>query len=106
MNRFDMNSRSVFLLTIGLLMTACATYYEVKDPTTGKTYYTQEIKRDGSASMFKDARSGSEVTIQNSEVKEIDGNAFDAGLKTPVSKPSPTPSAAPDQGSSPAESSK
>jgi hypothetical protein len=55
-----------------LLFTACGSYYMVKDPSSDKTYYTQKIKdkREG-AIKFQDAITGSEVTIQNSEVTKI-----------------------------------
>jgi hypothetical protein len=95
MKRFNMNSRIVVLLSMGFLMTACATYYEVKDPTTGNIYYTEKVKRDQSATIFKDARSGAEVTIQNSEIREISGKEFDAGRAAPAAKPAAAPAPAP-----------
>ena len=78
----------VVTLSTGLLVSACATYYKVKDPQSGSIYYTQKVKREGGAVMFKDARSGAEVTIQNSEILEISGKEFDAGRTTPTSAPS------------------
>ena len=66
------------LMTIGLLIflclgiTACGNYYMVKDPSNGNTYYTEKVsKESGGAVKFKDANTGSDVTIQNSEVTEI-----------------------------------
>ena len=89
-------------LCVGLLVVGCASYYKVTDPQTGKEYYTQEIDNvKGGAVKLKDARSGSSVTIQNSEVKEISKDAYKAGLAAPVSKPAsaeapaPAPTAAP-----------
>ncbi len=85
-------------LCVGLLVVGCASYYKVMDPQTGKEYYTQELDNvKGGAVKLKDARSGSIVTIQNSEVKEITEDEYKAGLAAPVSKPTPAaePSSAP-----------
>lgn len=94
---------------IGLFVVGCASYYKVTDPQTGKEYYTQEIDNvRGGAVKLKDARSGSTVTIQNSEVKEISKDEYTAGLAAPVSKPAPAeapapaPTAAPSVAPSPA----
>jgi len=83
------------LLFAGLLLSACASYYRVKDPSSGSVYYTEKVKREGSAAMFKDARSGAEVTIQNSEIKEIEKKEYYEALVAPASKPATTPTAAP-----------
>ncbi len=84
---------------MSMLVVGCASYYKVSDPQTGKTYYTQDVNTvGGSAVKLKDARTGSIVTLQNSEVKEISSKEYEAGLAAPaapVSKPTPTPSAAP-----------
>lgn len=128
MKRFKSLSWIMVPLSIGLLVTACATYYRVKDPNTGNLYYTEKVKRDGGAAMFKDARTNAEVTIQNSEIMEITKDEYKAGVLTPVpapapmkspapeaapapapapeSAPAPTPAPAPEQGSSPEAPSK
>ena len=86
----------VISLCVGVLVVGCASYYKVTDPQTGKEYYTQEIDNvKGGAVKMKDARSGSTVTIQNSEVKEISKDEYKAGLAAPVSKPAPAESPAP-----------
>jgi len=83
-------------LAMGLLVTACATYYKVKDPATGETYYTDKVKRESSgAAMFKDNRSNAEVTIQNSEIMEITKDEYKAALTAPAAPPAPAPKAAP-----------
>jgi len=66
----------VFLMVVGI--TACGTYYHVKDPSSGNTYYTEEIDdmKDSGAVKFKDAKTGSVVTIQSSEVTEISEEEF------------------------------
>ena len=89
-------------LCAGLLVGGCATYYKVTDPQSGNAYYTQEIESiKGGAVKVKDARTGSIVTLQNSEVKEISEKEYKTGIAAPVSKPTPTP--APAAASAPAE---
>jgi len=85
------------ILLAAFLATGCASYYKVADPATGSIYYTEKVDREGSAAVFKDARSGSLVTIQNSEISEVSKKDFEAGIKAPTSKPGQTPSAAPSQ---------
>jgi len=78
-------------LCVGFLVVGCATYYKVTDPQSGKAYYTQKIDNVmGGAVKVMDARTGSVVTLQNSEVKEISEKEYKAGLAAPVSKPTPT----------------
>jgi hypothetical protein len=64
------------LLAIVLVTAGCTTYYRVTDPSSGKIFYTTDVKRSGSAVMFKDAKSGSDVTLQASEVREITSDDF------------------------------
>jgi len=77
----------VILLFSGFLATSCASYYKVADPVTGNIYYTEEVKRQGSAAVFKDARSGAQVTIQNSEISEVSKDEFEAGRTAPKAQP-------------------
>jgi len=84
---------SWFVVALGsvLLVIGCASYYKVTEPQSGKEYYTQKVETDrGGAVKLKDARTGSVVTIQNSEVKEITSKEYEAGLAAPISKPTPT----------------
>jgi hypothetical protein len=67
------------LLAIVLMAAGCTTYYRVTEPGSGRAYYTTDIKRRGSAVEFTDAKSGSEVTLQASEVKEITQEDFQKG---------------------------
>ncbi len=77
-------------LCVGFLLVGCASYYKVKDTQSGQEYYTNDIDRvQGGAVKLKDARSGSVVTLQNSEVKEISSDEYKAGLAVPVSQPAP-----------------
>jgi hypothetical protein len=96
---------AVASLCAGLLVVGCATYYKVTDPYSGKTYYTDKVDGQmGGAVKMKDARTGSVVTLQNSEVKEISEKEYKAGLAAPVSKPTPTaaPASAPTPTAAPA----
>lgn len=62
----------VATLMLALAATGCSTtYYRVTDPGTGKTYYTDEIKRNGTTVQFKDHKSGAAVTLPASEVLEV-----------------------------------
>ena len=72
-----------------LFMTAgCTHYYKVSDPAGNKEYYTTEIDRSRSGAIkIKDEKSGSIVTLQSSEVKEISEKEFEKAVKEPVSKP-------------------
>jgi len=57
-------------------------YYKVTDPGSGKTYYTNSVKRHGDGRIeFKDKKSGSEVTLQSSEVQEVDKKEFNEATK-------------------------
>lgn len=62
-------------------LAACTSYYEIKDPTSDKVYYTTSVdqNRDGSI-RFTDA-SGAEVTLQSSEKREVDKDTFKANTE-------------------------
>ena len=46
---------STALLASVLATAGCATYYRITDPAPGRMYYTDDVKRRGSAVMFRDA---------------------------------------------------
>lgn len=56
----------------------CASYYKVTDPASGRSFYTEKVERQkgGTTIMFKDAKSGAEVTLPASEVLEIPSDEF------------------------------
>jgi hypothetical protein len=58
-------------------------HYRVTDPASGKAYYTTKIDDAGRAGAvkIKDDKTGSTVTLQSSEVKEISADEYEAGLK-------------------------
>ena len=67
-------------------------YYSVRDPGSGAQYYTTDVDKTGTtgAIKFKDAKSGSQVTLQSSEVKEISKDEYTKGSAAPASKPAST----------------
>jgi hypothetical protein len=109
MKRFMAIGWFVGVLGLVLVVTGCASYYRVTDTQSGNVYYTNKVDtvKGGSGTVkLKDTRSGSVVTLQNSEVKEISKKEYKEGLAAPVSKPAPAaPAPAPTQepGSAPSE---
>jgi len=85
-----MNLRSIANLAIAggcaVLLAGCSSYYQVRDPGSGATYYTSDVDRPGGAGTvrFKDDRTKREVTLQNSEVKEISRDEYDRGVNAPT----------------------
>ncbi len=80
-----------------MLIAGCTTYYQVNDPASGKAYYTTKVSDAGrgGAVKIKDEKTGSMVTLQSSEIKEISEEQYKAGLvaKAPA-KPAPIQPAA------------
>lgn len=65
-----------------LLGGGCTHYYKVSDPAGTKEYYTTDIETAASGAIkIKDEISGSTVTLQSSEVKEISEKEFNAAVK-------------------------
>lgn len=63
----------LILVTLGL---GGCTYYQIHDPHSGKTYYTNNWESKGVESgviVFKDAATGSQVTLASHEIKEGQG---------------------------------
>ena len=103
-------STALMLGGLTMLVAGCSdNHYRVTDPTSGNTYYTTMVSDTGKggAVKIKDAKTGSTVTLQSSEVKEISEGEYEAGMmaKAPA-KPAPmqpaaiqpaTPQAAPMQ---------
>lgn len=70
------------LCALAMITAGCKSYYRVTDPASGKTYYTTEVNETGRAGAvkIKDEKTGSTVTLQSSEVKEISEDEFNAEL--------------------------
>jgi uncharacterized protein YceK len=76
-----MKRLAVFLICVAFLA-GCGSYYKVTDPASKNIYYTEDIEQMKSGAVkFKDAKTGGEITLQSSEVKEIDSKEFEAGTK-------------------------
>jgi len=61
----------------------------VTDPASGRTYYTKKVHEAGKTGTvkFKDAKTGRDVTLQSSEVRQISSDEFDEAVKPqPVSQ--------------------
>lgn len=75
-------SRLGIFTVCGLMMIAagCTSYYRVTDPASGKEYYTTKVGGTGrsGAVKIKDDKSGSSVTLQSSEVREISEDEYKA----------------------------
>ena len=78
-------TRKIILLSVAMIalitLSACGSYYMVKDVTTDKVFYTKDLKRNDGTVILKDANTGDTVTLQNSEVTEINGETFKANTK-------------------------
>jgi hypothetical protein len=83
----------------GFLAGCGGNYYKVSDPAGDRLYYTTEIDQSKAGAItFKDKKSGSKVTLQSSEVKDISEEEFEAGVKGPAvapAKATPAPVPAP-----------
>jgi len=88
--------------------TAAETFFKVTDVSSGKDFYTRQVTRSGTAITFKEEKTGAATTLQNSQVLEIQREAYMAGLAAQVvapaagapvpatagTTPAPTPAAA------------
>jgi hypothetical protein len=50
----------------------------VKDPHTGREYYTTAVERSSGGIRFRDGKTQSTVTLQNSEIIEISKDQYRA----------------------------
>jgi uncharacterized protein YceK len=72
----------LILCGLTIMTVGCSSYYRVTDPASGKAYYTTKVDDAGRAGAvkIKDVKTGSVVTLQSSEVKEISSEEFEAGI--------------------------
>lgn len=71
----------------GLLAGCGGNYYRVSDPAGDRQYYTSDIDQSRTGAItFKDEKSGSVVTLQSSEIKEISEDEFKAAVKSEEKK--------------------
>jgi hypothetical protein len=77
-------SAAIVLAATSLALAACgSTYYLVKDAESGREYYTTNLMHSGDAITFKDGKTRSTVTLQNSEVTEISKDQYGASTGAP-----------------------
>ena len=86
-------------IVLMVLLAGCfGSYYTVRDPASGTAYYTTDVGKAGGtgAVKFKDEKTGSTVTLQSSEVKEISKDEFakQTAKPAPAAAPVPAPAAA------------
>jgi PBP1b-binding outer membrane lipoprotein LpoB len=80
-----MQPKYLVIALAAMLLSGCTDYYMVKDPQTGKAFYTTSIsQKKGQAVVFKDTVSGSQVTLQNSQVTEISKDEYKAAIAPPA----------------------
>ena len=75
--------RRIIGLVLGLLFLAgCGGYWMVTDPSSKNVYYTEKVEQSKSSGAVKfiDAKTGNAVNLQNSEVKEITKDEFNASV--------------------------
>lgn len=71
----------------GMLAGCGGGYYRVNDPAGTKEYYTTDIDQTKTGAVtFKDEKSGSVVTLQSSEIKEISQDEFKSAVKPAETK--------------------
>ena len=78
MRNLVLKSVASCVVVSAVMLSGCTTYYKVADPSTGKTYYTTEVREKGGSTQLVDVKTGSKVTIQNSEVSKISSDEFRA----------------------------
>lgn len=82
-------NRAMLAMIVGLgCVGGCTSYYKVHDPTTGRDYYTTDLReKSGGAATLKDGRTGNTVNLQNSEVQQITKEQYEAGRFTAPKEP-------------------
>jgi len=79
-----MVKKLVACLVCVVFLAGCASYYRVTDPASKSIYYTDDVdEMKNGAVTFKDAKTGSKITLQSSEVMEIDEKEFKEVTKPP-----------------------
>ena len=70
---------TLFLTLLAILaLAACSSYYKITDPATGKVYYADDIEEDDGAVIFEDPNTGGTVTLDSSEVIEVNEEEYKA----------------------------
>lgn len=79
-----MMKKYVACLVCVMFLAGCGSYYKVTDPVSKSIYYTEDIDQmDSGAVKFKDAKTNGVITLQSSEVNEIDSKEYEQITKPP-----------------------
>ncbi len=73
----------VLILVVGFFATGC-TYYEITDIQSDKVFYTNNWDSKGAESgviVFKDAATGSKVTLASHQIKKISEKQYQAAVE-------------------------
>ncbi len=67
------------LALAAVVLAGCATHHQVTDPSSGRVYYTNDLDTmKNGAVQCTDGKTGSTVTMQNSEVKKVSEETYNA----------------------------
>lgn len=79
---------SIVLSVVALFVTGC-TYYEITDIQSDKTFYTTNWDSKGAESgviVFKDAASGSKVTLASHQIKKISEKQYKTSVEEQIAE--------------------
>jgi len=77
-----MMRRVLLCLVCVVFLIGCGSYYKVTDPASKNIYYTEDVDQMKSGAVkFKDVKTGGQVTLHSSEIKEIDSKEFEQAIK-------------------------
>jgi len=78
-----MRKMRLILPVVLLTVASCASHYMVRDPASGTTYYTRDVDRTGDSGSvkFRDESTGAKVIIQQSEVRRVSEDEYEAGVR-------------------------
>lgn len=71
----------VMLAIAAPLLAACAGYYQVTDPDSGKSYYTRDIDREEGHVEFKDRATGDKVGLDKFEIREVTPEQYNNAVR-------------------------
>lgn len=87
---------AVSLLSVFLVTAGCGSYFVVREPVSGTTYCTRDVKQEpGGVVTFRDERTGAFVTLRDSEVRFVTKEEYMKALNPEPPVPAaPVPAAA------------
>ena len=73
--------RLVLLVIAFTFLPGCTRYFRVRDPDSGREYYTNKMSRTRTGAVrFRELEERAEITLQSSEVKQIPREELPADL--------------------------